>query len=233
MRLGLIVPSSNTTMETEFRRMLPKDFSIHTTRLRLRLAIKEELASMEEKIEEEAIKLADADVAVIGYGCTTGSLFKGLGHDKIIEERIQSVTGKAAVSTAGAVINTIQFLGFKKVAVATPYIDELNLLEKKFFEENRIEVVDIKGLGIAENLKIGRLDYQTIKDLVAKLNYKNADCIFLSCTNLPTIDCLAEMEEKYKTMVFSSNTATLWAMLRKCNARIKIKGFGSLLEKFM
>jgi len=228
-RLGLIIPSSNTTMEVEFRKMLPESFSVHTARVRLKLVTVEELAKMEEEVEREAVKLADADVEVIGYGCTSGSLFRGLGHDKMIEERILKSSGKPAVSTAGAVISALNFLEAKKVAVATPYIDEINKLEEKFLLDNGFKVVDLKGLRITENLEIGRVSNQTLMELVAELKHEEADCIFISCTNFPTVDCIKKFEEDFKKPVFSSNTATLWAMLKKCNASIKIQGFGSLL----
>jgi maleate isomerase len=232
-RLGLIIPSSNTTMETEFYKMLPKGFSLHTARLRLQLVTKEELAKMEEGIEAEALKLADADVDIIGFGCTTGSLLKGLGYDKMIEEKIWKSTGKPAVATAGAVIDALKFLDVKKVAVATPYIDELNKLEEKFLQDNGFEVVDIKGLGIVRNLEIGRLSYETLIRLVTSLRHEEADCIFISCTNFPTVDYINDLERLFKKSVFSSNTATLWAMLRKLRVSIKVQGFGSLLERIV
>jgi len=230
-RLGLIIPSSNTTMETEFYKMLPKGFSLHAARLRLQFVTKKELAKMEEGIEAEALKLADADVDIIGFGCTTGSLIKGLGYDKMIEEKIWKATGKPAVTTAGAVIDALKFLDVKKVAVATPYIDELNKLEEKFLQDNGFRVVDIKGLGIVRNLEIGRLSYESLIRLVTSLKHEGADCIFISCTNFPTVDYINELERQFKKPVFSSNTATLWAMLKKIGAKVKIRGFGTLLER--
>ena len=230
-RLGLIIPSSNTTMETEFRKMLPEGFSVHAARVRLKLATVEELAKMEEEVENEAAKLADADVKVIGYGCTSGSFFRGLGHDKLIEEKIRKSSGRPAVSTSGAVISALKFLQVKKVAVATPYIDEINDLERKFLLDNSFQVVDLKGLGIAENLTIGRLGGQTLSRLVAELKHNEADCIFISCTNFPTVSNIKKFEEDFKKPILSSNTATLWAMLKRCGISAKIQGFGKLLER--
>ncbi|MCX8169184.1 MAG: aspartate/glutamate racemase family protein [Candidatus Methanomethylicia archaeon] len=232
VKLGLIIPSSNTTMETEFRVMLPQGFTIHTARLRLKSVTLEGLIEMESRVEEEAIKLADADVDVIGYGCTSGSLFKGLGHDKMLEEMITRVTGKPAVATAGAVVNALRVLNIKNVAVATPYIDEINELEKKFLIENGFKVVDLKGLQLSDNLKIGRISSRTTYRLISKLKYEDADGIFISCTNYPTIKVIEKLENKLKKPIISSNTATLWAMIRKLNIKVKIKGYGKLLEEY-
>ena len=230
-RLGLIVPSSNTTMESEFYEMLPKGFSVHTGRLRLREVTVKGLAEMEEKIEEEAQKLASARVDVIGYGCTSGSLFRGLGHDKIIEEKIEKASGTPAVATAGAVVKALNALNIRKVAVATPYIDEINSLEDKFLSANGFQVVDLKGLRITDNIKIGKLGAQVAYDLVMELRYDEADGIFISCTNFPTIESIKKLERDLGRPVISSNTATLWAMLKGCGVTARIQGFGRLLER--
>ena len=208
-KLGLIIPSSNTTMEPEFYRMLPNDFTVHTARLRLKKVTVKDLAKMEKDIDKEAIKLADAGVDVIGYGCTSGSLFRGLGHDRMIEEKIEKVSGKPAVATSGAVVNA---------------------LEKEFLEANGFKVVDLKGLGLSDNMLIGRIDEQTAIKLVTSLKHENADGVFISCTNFPTIRIIQKLEDMLKKPVISSNTATLWLMLRKLAISTKIKGYGKLLE---
>lgn len=229
-KLGLIIPSSNTTMEPEFYEMLPEGFTVHTARLRLKKVTVGELAKMEKKIEEETVKLADAAVDVIGFGCTSGSLFKGIGHDRMIEEKIERISGKPAVATAGAVVNALKALEIKKVAVATPYIAEINELEEEFLEANNLRVVDLKGLELSDNIKIGRIDSQTAFKLVMSLKHETADGIFISCTNFPTVKIIQKIENELGKPVISSNTATLWAMLKKCKISVKIRGYGSLLE---
>lgn len=229
-RIGLIVPSSNTTMEPEFHNMLPESHSVHTTRIRLTEITVEQLALMEERIEDAAVKLGDAEVGVIGYGCTSGSLYKGLGHDKRIEERITRATGIPAVATAGAVIDALNALDIRKVSVATPYSNQINELEEKFLSSSGFQVVDLKGLGIKENLKIGRLDSKVAYRLVMGLEYADADGMFVSCTNFPTAAIIKTLEHVTQKSVVSSNTATLWAMLKKCDVATRIEGFGTLLE---
>jgi maleate isomerase len=230
MRLGLMLPSSNTVMEPELYEMLPKGFSLHTTRLRIRKATVRELAEMEKKIEQEARKLSDAEVDVIGYGCTSGSLFRGLGHDRMIQERIEKASGVPAVATSGAVIKALGALDIRKVAVATPYIDEINTLEQKFLSGNGLEVVDLQGLGIKDIIEIGKVSAQATGDLIKRLRSDEADGIFVSCTDLPTIEIIGTLEKALGKPIISSNTASLWAMLERCGVSAKIQGFGKLLE---
>ena len=230
-RLGLIIPSSNTTMESEFWRMLPEGFSVHTSRLRLREVTVEELGLMEKRVEDAALQLADAEIDVIGYGCTSGSLFKGLGHDKSIEKRIERVAGVPAIATAGAVVSALRTLNVEKVCVATPYTDEINILEEKFLSVSGFRVVDLKGLGMRKNLEIGRLSSEVVYELVMGLESAKADGVFVSCTNFATADVIEKLERVIQRRVVSSNTATLWAMLKRCQVSAEIKGFGSLLER--
>ena len=147
MRLGLIVPSSNTTMEAEFWRMALGWATVHTARMRLKRITVDELEEMEQQMLEAALRLADANVDVIGYGCTSGSLFRGKDHDVEIERKIKEKTGILAITTARAVIKALKKLQVERVCVATPYTKEINDLEKRFIEENGIKVLKNKGAG--------------------------------------------------------------------------------------
>jgi len=228
LRLGLIVPSSNTTMESEYGRVLPDNITLHTCRMRLRDVTVEALVEMKRSVEEEALKLADAQVDIIGYGCTSGSLIKGLHHDEEIVSKIERVANLPAVATAGAVVDALKYLKTRKVVVATPYIEEINNLEKNFMDENGFEVIDIKGLSIIENTKIGLTKGTAVIDLVKSLNYQDAEGVFISCTNLPTMKLIEKLERDLHKPVISSNTATLWSMLKESGHDVKIQGIGRL-----
>jgi maleate isomerase len=216
-KLGIIIPSSNTTMETEFNWIGKDRYSTHATRLRLRRVTIGELEIMEKGVGEAASLLADAAVDIIAYGCTTGSLFRGLGHDIEITKQIHEKTGLPTVATSGCVKKALMSLNASRVCVATPYTVEVNNLEKKFLEDNGFEVTNIKGLGIEENLDIGNTQRHSIIELVRKVNDDKAQAIFISCTNLPTINIINYIEQAMKKPVISSNTATLWSMLKTIN----------------
>jgi maleate isomerase len=218
-------------MEPEFYSMLPSDFTVHTGRLRLREVTVEDLTQMEKKIEEEALKLKDAGVEVIGYGCTSGSLFRGRDHDKEIEARIEKCSRIPAVATAGAVVKALSFLEARRVAVATPYIEEVNSLERAYLDQSGLQVVDLKGLGIKSNYEIGKLKPEMAYKLVKELRYKETDAIFISCTNFSTLNVIKKLEAETKKPVVSSNTATLWAMIKRCGISLKVEGAGRLLEE--
>ena len=230
-KLGIIIPSSNMTMETEFNWIGKDRFSTHSTRLRLRRVTISELEIMEKGVVEAAALLADAAVDVIAYGCTSGSLFRGLGHDIEIANKIHENTGLPALATSGCVKKALNALGITKLCVATPYTTEVNNLEKKFLEESGFEVTNIKGLGLEENLDIGNNQRQNIIELVRKVNDDKAQAIFISCTNLPTINIINYLEQTMKKPTVSSNSATLWSMLTTINVDYSWINLGKLFSK--
>ncbi len=229
MRFGLIVPSSNTTMEAEFWRMASGWATVHTARMRLEKIKVDELEEMEEQMLEAAIRLADAEVNVIGYGCTSGSLLKGKGHGRKIERKIAEKTGFPAVATAKAVIEALSELRIKNLCVATPYIEEISELEKCFLEQNEIDVLRMKGLGIVQNREVGSKDPSIAYDLAMEVFMPQAQGLFISCTNFRTGEMIDRLEKELGVPVISSNTATFWAMMRKAGVKRKQKGYGRLL----
>jgi maleate cis-trans isomerase len=208
-------------MEIEYRRVLPETVNLHVGRLKLREVTVKGLEEMETHVEDEADKLADANVDVIGYGCGSG---------RAIVRRIEKQTGISAIATAGAVLDALKLLAVDRVAVATPYVNAINRMEKKFLQENGVNVTDIQGLNIADNRKIGMTTEKDVLKLVGSLKQKTATAIFLSCTNLPTIQLIDRLEETYCKPVISSNTATLWAMLKQCCFSVAFQGRGRFLK---
>ncbi len=230
-RIGLLVPSSNTTMEPEFYRMTPSGFSVHTARMRLEETTPEKLVEMAEDAERAAALLETAEVDVIVYGCTTGSLVGGVEWEKRLVQRIEGETGVPTLTTIRAVVDALKTLDVGCVAVATPYIDDLNRLERAFLESQGIEVTDIRGLGFVRNVDIGRTEGEVVERLVREVA-GGADAVFISCTNLPTIDLIEPLEADLGRPVVTSNQASLWAALRSCGFD-GIKGYGVLLERHL
>ena len=229
LRIGLLVPSSNTTMEPDFYTMAPKGVTVHTARMRLSEVTRDALIQMAEDTEKSTDLLATAGVDVIVYGCTSGSLVDGVEWEEMLVERIEKGTGIPAVSTSGAVIEALRTLGAEQIGVATPYSEELNALEKTFLENLGFQVSSMKGLGLLDNLSIGRVSLRTVEALVQKVADK-ADTIFISCTNLHAVDLIKSLEEELGKPVVTSNQASMWATLRG-KISYGVDGFGELMKK--
>ncbi len=231
-RIGLIVPSLNVTIEPEFNAYAPADISIHATRLLLPKGDKEHLAQMAQDTEPACDLLSTAKVNVIAYACTTGSMINGIEWENSLARRMESRTRVPAVTTASAVIAALRKLGLSRVAVGTPYIDEVNAAEKKFLEDNAITVTKISGMGYVDGESLHREPPETALKLAKRVDSSDAQGIFLSCTDLKTFTVIDEIENSLGKPVISSNSATLWKcleMMKKNNEAERIP-LGSLFR---
>jgi maleate isomerase len=233
-RLGLIVPSLNVTIEPEFNAVVPNDITILATRLMLEQGDLKSLERMAKLTEQACDLLSSAVVDVVAYACTTGSLVKGLEWESRLIERMQSRTRARVITTAGAVIDALKIMGLKKVAVGTPYTEELNEVEQKFLQSNGIKVVKMKGLGCVKGEDLHKYSPEKTKGLAFDVDSKEAEGIFLSCTDLKTVTVIEEIEKELRKPVISSNMATLWKALTVMKyKREKIPYCGSLLRQFL
>jgi maleate cis-trans isomerase len=231
-KIGLIVPSTNTINETEFWRLAPQGVTIHTGRATLLgKATEESYFRMAEAVKVAADDLATAEVDVVAYGCTSGSIICSLQD---IVDDLKQRTGVPAVATAGAVVAALRALGSKCVAVATPYVDFVNESERRFLQDYGFEVASLHGLRLGETQEerrgIGRVPPEHVYRMARACDRPEADTIFISCTNLATIDVIAQIEADLGKPVVTSNQACFWACLRLLALPDRIEGYGRLLE---
>ena len=175
-RIGLLVPSSNITIETELPALLRRQevrthhrFSIHSQRLALRDVTLESLWAMNRSAEDGAELLSHAAVDAIVYGCLIAALSEGPGAHRTIEEKLKQRVqrnGKATpiISSAGALIDTLQSGGFQKVGVLAPYHPALTEKLTRYFAEEGINVHASRSLNITDNLKVGMIDPLSLLD---------------------------------------------------------------------
>ena len=240
-RIGLLIPSRNTTMEPEFNRMAPEGVSIHAARMFLKENSPAALIKLEKEIDQAASLIMAINPDVIVFGDTSGSFIKGLGYDQKLIKKIHGLTHAKAITTSTAVIEALKLLDIRKVAVATPYTDEINEREKKFIEAHGIRVTRIKGLGYYKPVKsyplalkpvsgMGLLDPSVAYKLAQEVNSREAEGIFVSCTNFCTIEIIEALEKNLGKPVVTSNQASMAMALRVMGIKERVIGFGSLME---
>jgi maleate isomerase len=232
-RIGQIVPSSNTTMETEIPAILrareaveAERFTFHSSRMRMQHVTKEELAKMD----------ADSDRCALGYACLVAIMSMGLGYHKKSEERLHGRTVEAGgpapvVTSAGALVDGLKAIGAKKVAILTPYMKPLTCLVIDYIENEGIEVLDSISLEVSNNLEVGLLNPLAPLEHTKKLNTANVDAIVASaCVQMPSLGSIQPIEDRAGMPVLSSSVATTYMMLKKLGLKTYAPGFGSLLS---
>ncbi|WP_424016713.1 maleate cis-trans isomerase family protein [Halorientalis pallida] len=211
-RLGLVVPSSNTTAEPEFRAMAPEATTVHAARMPLEDVTADALDEMADGAERAATLLSHAAVDGIAYACTTGSLLHGPGFDAELEARLSDAAGAPAVATALSVQRALDALDAETVAVVTPYATELNDLEREYLVDAGFEVATLDGRGIVDNTEIGELTAADANQQVRSAVPDDipVDAVFVSCTNYRSVPVLGDLEDTLDVPVISSNAATMW-----------------------
>ncbi len=229
-KIGALLVAPDTTPEHEFPEMLPEGVSIHFTRMWFPGTVDEaSLAGLSDEAEGACKMLAVLKPDVVCFCCTIGSFMKGDAYDQQMIQKMESAVGSKATTTATAIRNALKILDMKRVAIATPYTDDINDIVKKFFDEHGFTVTNIKGLGIGQDSDIGRLRPEDAYQVAKSVDSSENDGVFISCTNFRTIEILDILERDLGKPVITSNQATIWDALRKAGLHERISGFGKLL----
>jgi maleate isomerase len=229
-RIGLLVPSSNSTVEVEFYRALPDDVSLHVGRLPITQVNPESIEGMVDPLAAEANKLASADVDVIVLGAAAPSFLKGMGYDREVSQRIAQATGKPATTASTALLQSLKALGVRRIALGTAYSTKVNAIAIDFLTANGIEVVKTECLGLVDNLEIGRLDVQTAYDLGRRIACPEAQAIAFLCTNWQSMASIDRLEHDTGLPVLSSTQFSVWAALKIIGYAGNVEGYGRLLR---
>ena len=99
-----------------------------------------------------------------------------------------------------------------------------------YFRKENIEIVELSYFDIASDLDIGKVDPQHVFDTLTKIDLTNSDALFVSCTALPVLSVITELEKKISKVVLSSNQTLIWNTLKEINYDNKVEGFGELFN---
>jgi arylmalonate decarboxylase len=231
-RIGLVSPSTNTTLEPEFWRLAPEGVSIHVARV-FQSGPQEPSTyrRMADDIGTAATLLATAEVDVIAFGCTSCTYF-------VPPEEIRGTMAEKArcptVLTADAVVDALRALDVRRVALASPRTEFVTQRELKFLADSGFEVVASHSLGLGateeERRYIGRVPTEALYRLATSVDRPEAEAVFVTCTQLPTLPMIERLETALGKPVITSNQATLWRCLRHIGFKAPIKGYGRLLD---
>jgi len=225
-RVGLIVPSSNVTMETEIPALLSghpavadRGVTFHSSRATLHRVDPESLQRMVTESDRCARELADARLDVVAYACLIAIMAGGPGAHEAEEERMAAALAAAGsavpvTSSAGALVRALQRLGATRVAIVTPYLKPLTDMVVRYLAGYGIKVVDSVSLEVADNVAVGRLDPAQLTGHVGRLDLAAADALVLSaCVQMPSLAVLDEVSRQTQVPVLTAATATAGELL--------------------
>ncbi|GAA1552137.1 Asp/Glu/hydantoin racemase [Kribbella sancticallisti] len=212
--IGIVAPY-DFALDRELWRWAPDDVSLYLTRMPyLPLAATLEMAihiSEPALVARSAIDVLAVSPVVTAYACTSGSFVGGLAGEARLVAAMENAGAPAAVTTSGALLIALRQLGITRIAVVTPYTEDLTGGLCAFLAEAGVDVVATAGLGLTS--EIWTVPYETTAALIRDTDSPDAEAVFVSCTNLPTYDVIAEVENDLDKPVLTANQVTMWSAL--------------------
>ncbi|MCU1646106.1 MAG: Maleate cis-trans isomerase [Nocardia sp.] len=239
-RIGLVVPSSNVTVETEMPRILGRhrtaEFSFHSSRMRMHTVSPEQLRAMNTQRERCILELGDAGVDAVLYACLVAVMVGGPGEHRRVEDSIarQLLAGESAaavLSSAGALTEGLRALRAQRIALVTPYVRPLAEQVVAYLESEGFAVSDWRALEVEDNGEVGRIPGAQVLDAARQLDLKDVDALVISaCVQMPSLDLVQRAEDEFGLPVLSAATAGAYALLRRLRLAVDIPDAGSLLR---
>uniref|UniRef100_L2FU89 Asp glu racemase n=1 Tax=Colletotrichum fructicola (strain Nara gc5) TaxID=1213859 RepID=L2FU89_COLFN len=215
VRLGILTPSSNTSLEPLTQAIIAclPNVSVHFSRFRvLKISLdKDGLNQFQnENIVAAAQLLADAEVDVIGWSGTSSG-WLGFEADEKLCADITAATGIPATTSVLALNKAAQEFGVKELGLVTPYTDDV--------QEAIIRTYST-------------IDEPTLDGMVGEVAGKGVQAITTFCTNLRAAQRVAYWEKEYNVPVFDTVATVIWEMLRMCEVEMSpLQGWGMLFTK--
>ena len=231
-KVGLIALSTDQTIENDFNKIcnnLPLDIFVNRIHNQNPLT-NENLLKMQDDLELVANRiLPDEKISTIAYGCTSGSI--AIGEAKVRDKILLAKPGCYVTTPVTSAVKAFKIMNINKIALFTPYPDAVNKTILEYFSQKNIEVLSFASLNLNLDSEIANVDPNYILEISSKLEMKNVDALFISCTALPVLNILNKLEDKLKKLVLSSNQTLIWDTIRSTGYKFPIEGYGKLLEK--
>ena len=230
-RIGLITLGTDFTIEKDFNNVIyGREVDLYVNRIHCYNPLTNEtLAKMANDITSVTKEiLPDQKIDCIAYGCTSGTV--AAGYDSI-KQKINLAKPEAKVTTPiTSAIKALKKLNIKNLSIFTPYTKEINDSVVNYFEKENITIKSLTYYDIASDIDIGKVDQKNLFRVLSKIDLTESDALFVSCTALPVLSIIDELEKKLNKIVLSSNQTLIWDSLNQIGYKENIEGFGKLFN---
>jgi maleate cis-trans isomerase len=209
----IVVPENNTTMEPEISALCPALAPIQVARVKrpARTLLLEDLPAYTEATLDAIGPFAAERLDLVIYGCTAAGFLGGPASNARMVERLAARTGATVVSTAGAMIAALRSAGVFETAVVTPYLQPVNDGLRDYLESSGIEVETLNSFFCKTTAELGAITDDQVLELARRTVTPRSKSLFVACSQLPTLNAIAELRAELIIPVWSSIQATAWA----------------------
>ena len=230
-KIGLITLASDYTIEKDFNNVISgMNIDLFVNRIRSYSPLtSENLIKMSNTVTDVSKDiLPNESLDCVVYGCTSGTI--ATGYEKI-KNKINLAKPLAKVTTPStAALNALKKMNIKKLSIFTPYPKDLNNEVIKYFEENGFTITNNLYFDISDDIEIGKVDQKHLFDVLLNMDHKSSDALFVSCTALPVLSMIDDLEKKLEKTVLSSNQVVIWDTLQSIGKKENINGVGKLFK---
>lgn len=229
-KLGFVVLAMEQTVEDDVFKLTPAGVGVHFARIAMSNdATVATLAAMAPDITRTAALLLPEDrLDVLCYTCNSGTMV--IGEDGVRAALARANARAQPTTVMTGVVRALRALSARKIAVATPYLDEVNDYVHEFLGERGFEILELQGMNIRENSAIDRVEPAFIREYARSVDRKDADALFVCCGALRALDIVAGLERDVGKPVVVSNQAQMWDCLRLAGIEDRVAGYGRLFD---
>jgi maleate cis-trans isomerase len=227
---GVLIPSTNTTVEMECR-LLPPSYQAHVGRLMTSAPGRTFQPSRDEDIDYQSRLLGTAKVELVILAQTSASLFAD-DYDDVVTGRMSARASVPAITSAQAVGRAVRALRARRIAIVSPYSDEVNQRAARYFEtKHGLEAVALEGFGATDSYAIGQLGPENARGAFTRIDRPEIEALVVPGGNFPTMASIAAWEQEFRKPIVTTNQASFWAMLRHFHTGDRLPTFGRLLAE--
>jgi maleate cis-trans isomerase len=226
LRIGLLVPANNTTMERELLEWLPAGATCRTLRIQRQqgLLTMADIPAYVGQAESLARAFAADPVDLVIYGCTAAGILAGPERDASIAGSLSNITGSPVVTTANSMVESLREARAHDIALVTPYSAAVNEQLKSLLARSSIAVRRMSSFE-AENVEeLGKIGLDSVAARARETMDKECDALFIACSQLPTRAIVGPLEQEFKRPVWSSIKATAWRASETLGVSLRDEG---------
>jgi maleate cis-trans isomerase len=226
---GVLIPSTNTTVEAELAR-LPPGYQPHFARLLSKTPGQPFAPSRDEDIDYQSKLLGTAKVEMLILIQTSASVFSEDYDEKVMPRMSAAAGGVPAITSAHAMGRALRALGAQRIGLVSPYSEEVNAKTRRYFSgKHGLDIVALEGFAASDSYTIGKLGPENARDAFTRIDRPDIDAFAVPGANFATMGSIPAWELEFGKPVVSSTQAAIWAMMRKLGGD-PIPDFGRLLE---
>ncbi len=231
-RIGLITLASDFRIEKDFNNIIyGKNIDLFSNRIKSYNPLTNKtLEKMADDITDVTKQiLPDQKLDCVAYGCTSGTI--AAGYQSIYKKVNLAKPNTKVTTPITSAINALKALRINNLSIFTPYTDEINQSVINYFKiEGGIEISELSYFDIASDLDIGKVDPEHLFDVLVKKDLSSSEALFVSCTALPVLSIIKDLEKKLGKIVLSSNQTLIWDTLNQIDYKDKVEGYGELFN---